>query len=57
MVRNVVHQLMGYGLGAGSLGESGDELRAGITGYPEPGNFHCPVQLQAQFVELDVRQR
>jgi hypothetical protein len=55
-VRNVVHRLMGQGLAAGSQGESGDELRAGVAGDPQPGRLGCAVQLHAQLIELYMRQ-
>ena len=51
-----MHQLMRQGLGAWAEGESRDELGAGVTGDPQPGDLGRPVQLEAELVELDVSQ-
>jgi len=64
-----MHQLMRQGLGAWAEGESRDELGAGVAGDPpcrlpcgqtqgerQPGGLGRPVQLEAEFVELDVSQ-
>ena len=50
-----MHELVGQGLGPRTQRESWDQLGGCVTRHPEPGGFGRAVNLQMQFVELNMR--